>query len=104
MAAKRRDLINQPLERIWSDLARAAIAAMPGWQPIDTAPEDFGAVIDLWAQGERQTDCCWMWPTYGVKEYAWCRHAYDDCDGPVYNVVMAATHWMLPPAAPEVQP
>lgn len=74
---------------------------MSEWQSIDTAPRDFGSVIDLWAKGERHTDCCWMWPTYGVKEYEWCRHAYDDCDGPVYNVVRDATHWMPLPAPPK---
>lgn len=86
--------------------ARAAITAyqLEAWQDISTAPKDFVTDIDIWANGERLTDCCWMRPTYGPKEYAWCRYAYDDCDGPVYNEVRGATHWMPLPPAPKATP
>lgn len=76
--------------------------APAGWQDISTAPKDFVTDIDMWANGERLTDCSWMRPTYGPREYAWCRHAYDDCNGPVYNEVRGATHWMPLPEPPDL--
>lgn len=107
----------KPRNRIWDALpnelknqyrkqARAAITAYQAeaWQPIETAPKDFVTDIDMWANGERLTDCSWMRPTYGPKEYAWCRHAYDDCNGPVYNEVKGATHWQPLPPAPKATP
>lgn len=33
-------------------------AASRSWQPISTAPKD-GSYVDLWASGERFTDCRW---------------------------------------------
>lgn len=36
-----------PRWRQWEEDARAAIAAMPGWEPIETAPKD-GTKVDLW--------------------------------------------------------
>lgn len=36
---------NPSLEEHWLKQARAAIAAMPGWQPIETAPKDGTWVI-----------------------------------------------------------
>lgn len=40
MRAKREEMIARPLASIWPDLARAAVAAMPGWLPIKEAPKD----------------------------------------------------------------
>lgn len=40
MEAKRQELIAKPMARIWPELADAAIAAMPGWQSMESAPKD----------------------------------------------------------------
>lgn len=40
MARKREELIARPLASIWPDLASAAISAMQGWRPIETAPNN----------------------------------------------------------------
>ena len=87
------------------DLDAPPVAAPPveGWRPIETAPKDFVTEIDIWGNGERWTDCSWMRPTYGPKEYRWCRHAYDDCNGPVFNEVVNPTHWMPLPTQPDSQ-
>jgi hypothetical protein len=71
----------------------------PDWQPIETAPKD-SERIDLWAHGERYTDCYWMRPTNSLGRMAWCRYSYDIPYGPVYNEVKDATHWMPLPEPP----
>lgn len=51
MEAKRQELIAKPLGRIWPDLADAAIAAMPGWRPIEEAPKDGREFLIAQSQG-----------------------------------------------------
>jgi hypothetical protein len=88
----------------FQSIARAAITAYQAeaWQPIETAPKG-GDEIDLWAGGERLANCWWGRATYGGRERTWVRHAYDDCNGPVFNEVRKPTHWQPlpnPPASP----
>lgn len=76
------------------------------WKPIETAPDgDHNAVIDLWAQGLRYTDCQWGQPTYGRKKgvYGWVYQSGYDSDGPVAEWVPQPTHWMPLPAPPTPQ-
>lgn len=44
MQAKRRDLINQPLERIWPDLTRSAIAALRDFRTEDFTLSEAAAI------------------------------------------------------------
>jgi hypothetical protein len=44
MEAKRRELISQPLARIWPDLMRAAIEAMREQLPSQSESEDLGEI------------------------------------------------------------
>jgi hypothetical protein len=78
---------------------------MTEWQPIETAPKD-GTIIDLWAEGQRHTDCewgqldweisYWGWPKDSV---GWCEWSERySCNGHVGN----ATHWMPIPKAPNI--
>jgi hypothetical protein len=71
-----------------------------GWQTMESAPRDFVTDVDIWARGQRYTDCLWMRPTYGSKEYTWCHYAYDDCNGHVFEVVRDPEFWMPLPDAP----
>ena len=70
------------------------------WRPISTAPMGVNDMIDLWACGQRYTDCLWTKPTYG-REYCWCTQSEYDCDGPVWTEVPSPTHWMPLPDPPE---
>ena len=71
------------------------------WKDIQTAP-GFGSRVDLWANGERYTDCWWGFPTYGGRkgQYGWVHQSGYDCDGPVDDWVPNPTHWMPLPAPP----
>ena len=70
------------------------------WQPIETAPKNEVVMIDLWAGGERHTDCGWGKPTYG-KEKCWVSIGSGyDCNGPVDEKVYNVTHWMPLPEPP----
>jgi len=74
---------------------------MSEWQPIETLARDFTVVVDLWAGGERYTDCVLRYPTYGPREYVWCHEGRYDCDGPVDEPVPNPTHWMPIPEPPQ---
>ena len=89
----------------WRFLARAAIEAMPGWQPIKSAPRD-GTKIDLWitpppgalttGRYSRVADC---W--YADGRWWFCnesQYASDpaNCRSEVWHV----THWMPLPDPP----
>jgi hypothetical protein len=80
--------------------AAAPVPAVPGWQPIETAPKDWGfTMFDVWRRGQRVADCWWGTPTYGAKIGGVVHQTGYDSDGPVYDYVDGATHWMpLPPA------
>ncbi|HYF89017.1 DUF551 domain-containing protein [Azospirillum sp.] len=75
-----------------------APAAVPIWQPIETAPED-GTRIDVWSKlDERVTGAKWhkdawrYWGIDGFESWAWVK-----VDGEV-------THWMPLPPAPSASP
>lgn len=81
----------------------------PGWMPIESAPKDWGVTtFDVWRRNTRVADCWWGTPTYGAKIGGVVHQTGYDSDGPVYDYVDGATHWMpLPPppaiaASPEV--
>lgn len=100
--------------------ADAALAAMPGWQPIETAPKD-GTRILAWARGtdESGAELLWMgiikWyepifeteHRWGVKAH-WAglasahneRRTYPDGSSAIFPVSMTPTHWMPAPVPP----
>jgi hypothetical protein len=80
----------------------------PRWQPIDKAPKD-GTRVDLWLTradgqpGERWPDCWWADanPELGAVEAGW-RDDVCFVNTPPAGHFATVTHFMLPPAAPEV--
>lgn len=76
---------------------------MSDWQPIETAPKDHVTSFDLWAHGNRLTDCMWGRPTYSnSKELCWIQlNASYDSNGPVDEEVRNPTHWMPLPEPPK---
>jgi hypothetical protein len=63
------------------------------WRPIETAHQD-GTVVDLWAGGQRRTDCYW-------KDGCWLQMNPDDACAS-FLVLEPPTHWMpLPPEPPK---
>jgi hypothetical protein len=79
-------------------LARAAIACMQRWCPIETAPKD-GTIIDLLFKGNtrsptRFTDCKWSdgeWWSVEVDEPMVC----------ISHGELQPTHWMPRPDPPK---
>jgi len=80
----------------YDEAAEAAIAAMPGWQPIETAPKDGTRIL--------------AWPVYSDDLPAEARWRYmrrtpgrwETGSGPIYG--NGPTHWMPLPPSPEAQP
>lgn len=71
------------------------------WQPIETAPSgDWSETIDMWANGERVTNCSWSRPDSWEEGYCWCMEKYESGYGNVNYAVGNATHWMPLPDAP----
>lgn len=68
-----------------------------GWQPIESAPRD-GTDIDLWANGQRVTDCHW----HCGQWLSWHSSSVDE--EPTWEAIKNATHWMPLPAPPIPQP
>lgn len=68
------------------------------WQKIETAPK--GERVDLWAMGERLTDCWWC---LGYTRYD--DDVPKDCwvymDGDFCREAEEATHWMPLPPPPQ---
>jgi len=84
-------------------------ASKQKWLPIESAPKD-GTIIDLWANGNRRTDCYWGKPDHSCGEAgSYCDSDWhsdepgwvDGCFGEFLHV-QDATHWMPLPAAPSV--
>lgn len=90
---------------------------MSEWQLIDAAPKD-GTDVDLWVvdfsigeggklirgQGKRITDARWAAPydVHSKKHRAECwHHRQSFMDEEIESYGCRATHWMLPPGAPE---
>lgn len=71
------------------------------WQPIETAPRD-GTIIDIWANGERITDCKWIsddfycFEDHGDYESYWDWFKVSEWHG-------NPTHWMPVPAPPLIK-
>jgi len=61
------------------------------WYPISTAPDD-GGVFDVYAHGERYTDCFFGKCTYG-NDYGIVYESHYDCDGIVYELVKEPEYW-----------
>lgn len=81
----------------------AAIGALtvdeaPDWQPIESAPKD-GTKIDLWADGQRFTNC--RWGKHDAESIVpWGEEHWRGY--PLKGI--APTHWLpLPPAPPEAE-
>lgn len=90
------------LKQMWSTMTEAADALDARWQTMESAPVgDHSAVVDLWAQGKRYTDCFWGKSTYGGAGYEWVHQGGYDCDGPVMEPVPNPTHWHPLPSPPE---
>jgi len=78
-----------------------------GWQPIETAPKD-GSIIDLFADGQRWSDCYWGKPLHFCGEAGqYCDSDWhSEPDGWTWSAVNEPfpfdepTHWMPLPAAP----
>jgi len=68
-------------------MARAAIAAMPGWQPIETAPRDGTKFLGVTKSGRMKVD--WFDVTLSVSQFA---HERGD---------NGYTHWMPLPEPPK---
>lgn len=97
------------LRRQWDD-ARAALAAPPGWQPIETAPKDGGLFL-CWVSAVRygETDegqqyqqdasqvdvCSWRDGPSDLPGHGY----FDPCCGQIADS-QDVTHWMPLPAAP----
>ena len=89
------------LEAITAGRAAIANAEPTGWQPIETAPNDFVTLFDGW-NGERVPNVSWAHPKYSSKgNYAWCVSEYEHHNGWVNTEVEGLTHWMPLPAAPQ---
>jgi len=74
------------------------------WQTIDSAPNgDWSATIDMWANGERVTNCSWSRPeNWRVgKEHCWCYQEYEQGFGYANYEVRNPTHWMPLPTSPD---
>ena len=67
--------------------ARAAIEAMPGWQPIETAPRDGTKFLGVTKSGRMKVD--WFDVTLSVSQFA---HERGD---------NGYTHWMPLPEPPK---
>ena len=95
----------------YDEAARAAIEAMPGWQPIETAPKDGSAVMIYGPQageisGPSDLPCICLASWTGQGDYE--GFEWSTLDGDYYTVWVKPTHWQpmpAPPAAlkPEVQ-
>jgi hypothetical protein len=72
---------------------------MSEWQPIETAPR-YTDGIDIYGIMGRHTDCFWGKETYG-KECGWVYQSHYDSNGPVFELVREATHWMPLPEPPK---
>jgi len=92
------DWLPEKAEENWPEYiyyARAAIAAMPGWRPIETAPK-MGAIMVscLKGSGERFIQCVMPLPDG--------RWAISVADGVLqYFDADRPTHWMPLPAPPK---
>jgi len=91
----------QIIETSWDvsvDAARAAIAAMPGWRPIETAPKVGAIMVScLKGSGERFIQCVTPLPDG--------RWAISVADGVLqYFDADRPTHWMPLPAPPKETP
>lgn len=79
------------------------------WMPIETAPKD-GTKVDLWADGERYTDCHWGVsdvPMGNSKDCEWEKSwLYLDCDNNgnyfYWPFRSNPSHWMIIPKGPEI--
>lgn len=95
MEAKRRELIAQPLARIWPELAEAALTAAlsAAWQPIESAPLNEEAVLICTALGT-------VGEAKHYKPEGWYWQGFDPTD---YHdgAVVEPTHYQPIPSPPE---
>lgn len=88
-------MLARPEDRSWAvGAARAAIAAMPSWQPIETAPKDGRNEILVYCTDTEEAFVAFR--SHGDWQYA--RTAFGD------RICCRPTHWMALPAPPEVKP
>jgi len=86
--------------------ARAAIAAMPGWEPIASAPRD-GTKVDLWLRIEASPMSMGWSDEFRVPE-AWFEvdrwFHYRESGAKSELLTRYITHWMPMPGSPSLAP
>jgi hypothetical protein len=75
--------------------SHSPLAKAREWQPIEMAPHD-GTPVDLWAGGERITDCHWRTDHWAFPVYLNDR----EINGLEVLDWVVPTHWMPLPAPP----
>lgn len=103
-------IIEHGLRSILHEKGREVLQmTVENWQPIHTLTPEIllTNVVDVWSKRHgRITDVTHGVETYGQgvagRERGIVYQSYYDCNGPVYEVVKDATHWMIVKGPEEV--
>ena len=86
--------------------AAAVAAAVPQWQPIETAPKDGQDIIVMYMHIETQVVHAAFWMSESdcedTDEVGWWSYEYSEVSRIKLDDWMTPTHWMPLPSPPEV--